>query len=114
MGEIPPDGSPGGTSPIPSAQTRVELPGKVGLLAARSQEADGNGDRARKLQRELESTRRDAEGMLTVSSIAVFLPKVHTSMILLYKLADAAWHGILPAFFRYPDAGNITGNNSSK
>lgn len=39
----------------------------TGLLAARSQEADSNGDRARKLQRELDSTRRDAEGMLTVS-----------------------------------------------
>lgn len=39
-----------------------------GLLAARSQEADGNGDRARKLQRELDATRRDAEGMLTVMS----------------------------------------------
>lgn len=38
----------------------------IGLLAARSQEADSNGDRARKLQREVESTRRDAEGMLQV------------------------------------------------
>ncbi|CAM9533036.1 unnamed protein product, partial [Sphacelaria rigidula] len=46
----------------------TELQGKSRLLAARSQEADGNGDRARKLQRELESTRRDAEGMLTVMS----------------------------------------------
>eukprot|EP00752_Nemacystus_decipiens_P012773 g11312.t1 len=39
-----------------------------GLLAARGQEADANGDRARKLQRELDSTRRDAEGMLQVMS----------------------------------------------
>ncbi|CAM9903980.1 unnamed protein product [Pylaiella littoralis] len=39
-----------------------------GLLAARGQEADVNGDRARKLQRDLESTRRDAEGMLQVMS----------------------------------------------
>lgn len=39
-----------------------------GLLAAKGQEADVNGDRARKLQRELDSTRRDAEGMLQVSS----------------------------------------------
>ncbi|CAM9940379.1 unnamed protein product, partial [Ectocarpus sp. 13 AM-2016] len=39
-----------------------------GLMAARGQEADMNGDRARKLQRELDSTRRDAEGMLQVMS----------------------------------------------
>lgn len=38
----------------------------TGLLAARGQEADANGDRSRKLQRELDSTRRDAEGMLQV------------------------------------------------
>ncbi|CAN0126190.1 unnamed protein product [Ectocarpus sp. 6 AP-2014] len=37
-------------------------------MAARGQEADINGDRARKLQRELDSTRRDAEGMLQVMS----------------------------------------------
>lgn len=47
--------------------------GWTGLLAARGQEADGNGDRARKLQRELESTRRDAEGMLQVRWIGVGL-----------------------------------------
>ncbi|CAM9214818.1 unnamed protein product [Ectocarpus sp. 12 AP-2014] len=39
-----------------------------GLMAARAQEADMNGDRARKLQRELDSKRRDAEGMLQVMS----------------------------------------------
>eukprot|EP00904_Undaria_pinnatifida_P010558 jgi/Undpi1/6632/HiC_scaffold_20.g09111.m1 len=37
-----------------------------GLLAARGQEADSNGDKARKMQRELDATRRDAEGMLQV------------------------------------------------
>lgn len=40
----------------------------TGLLAARSQEADSNGDRARKMQRELDATRRDAEGMLQVGT----------------------------------------------
>ncbi|CAM9212001.1 unnamed protein product, partial [Laminaria digitata] len=39
-----------------------------GLLAARGQEADSNGDTARKMQRELDATRRDAEGMLQVMS----------------------------------------------
>ncbi|CAM9783522.1 unnamed protein product [Scytosiphon promiscuus] len=52
---------------------RVRAAGKritelQGLVAARGQEADVNGDRARKLQRELDSTRRDAEGMLQVMS----------------------------------------------
>ena len=38
-----------------------------GKLAVKGQEADSNGDRARKLQRELESTRKDAEDILQVT-----------------------------------------------
>lgn len=40
----------------------------TGLLAAKGQEADSNGDKARKMQRELDATRRDAEGMLQVGA----------------------------------------------
>ena len=42
------------------------------MLAAKGQEADINGDRVRKLQRELDSTRRDAEGMLQVGAHSMY------------------------------------------
>lgn len=51
---------------FPNRPDQSSIMGLTGLLAARGQEADANGDRARKLQRELDSTRRDAEGMLQV------------------------------------------------
>lgn len=77
---------------------RAALP--TGLLAARGQEADSNGDRARKMQRELDATRRDAEGMLQVgvrpspstvytAGLLFFCAVLFVSMLLVFLVAGA-------------------------
>lgn len=53
-------------------------------MAARGQEADVNGDRARKLQRDLESTRRDAEGMLQVGGACLSCCRSSSSVHFFY------------------------------
>lgn len=66
----------------------------TGLLAARGQEADSNGDKARKMQRELDATRRDAEGMLQVGarpSHSMFYVSSHDLFVIKESHGDAGF-----------------------